>query len=492
MTASMKGRVAVWHRWLGWALTIPLVGWVVSAAVMTIVTMSAPNGLAGVYRLNPYNSVDIRLDSATITPTQLLAHLRSAYGIERLYWLRLQSRGSQLWYVAKPTPTALAMTFDAWSGKRLDPLPDSLLAGVAAEALIDSPVVGVRAASEYNRYYDVERVPAVWADVSGAQPARLILSRDEGRTLRRLNVETQRFEWWYRTFHVNQLTENIGLWTTLLYASALGVLLLTAFGYLLFWWRRPRSSTSDEGPARSAQSVQARSLHRKLGVVGGGILAIQLLVGSYLWLSLGPLEDPFRGKASFNPAWTAGMPTHLRLDPPASILQRVSATRPNLLRPIQAIEWRMIGSQPVWAITTRLDEPPLVVSVDGSPLGTLSPSVAGALARQEVVGTPAFTYIGSASQLYMDLNKPVPTYQFRFDDPGKTDIFVSQATGQIIQRRPRFWRLFSPFLDTHTFSITGSKTFDTTLLAAFQLLVLGMIVTGLIIQLPPFIKGRRI
>ncbi|MBL0891748.1 MAG: hypothetical protein IBJ19_14195 [Gemmatimonadaceae bacterium] len=487
----MKGRVAAWHRWLGWVLTIPLIGWLVSAAAMTLVTMNAPNGLAGVYRLNPYNSVDIRLDSATITPTQILAHLKSAYGIDRLYWLRLQSRGSQLWYVAKPTPTALALTFDAVSGKRLDPLSDSLLAVVAAEALIDSPVAGLTAATEYNRYYDVERIPAVWADVSGTQPARLILSRDEGRTLRRLNVETQRFDWWYRTFHVNQFTANMGLWTTLLYACALGVLLLTAFGYLLFWWRRPRASASDEGLARSAQGARARSLHRKLGVVGGGILSIQLLVGAYLWLSLGPLEDPFRGKASFNATWAAGFATQLQLATPASILRLVSAAQPNLRRPIQAIEWRMIGTQPVWAITTRLDEPPLVYSIDGRPLGLLSPMAAGALARQEVTGTPAFTYIGSSSQLYMDLNRPVPTYQFRFDDPGQTDVFVSQATGQIIQRRPRFWRLFGPFLDTHTFSITGRKAVDTTLLAAFQLLVLGIIVTGLIVQFSPFIHGKR-
>ena len=493
-SAKTKGRVATWHRWLGWIMVIPLAGWVVSAAVMTFVTMNAQNGLAGVYRLNPYNSVDLPLSAATVTPDALLTRIKSEYGIDRLFWLRLQSRGPHLWYVAKPTPTSLAMTFDARSGERLDPLPDSLLEVVAGEALIGSSVVGLKDATEYNRYYDVERVPAAWVDVAGAQPARLIISRDEGRTLRRLNIETQRFEWWYRTFHVNQFSANIGLWTTWLYACAVGVLLLTAFGYLLFWWRRPRSSQRQSGnesaaPSHVAQSARARSLHRKLGVVGG-TLSLQLLVGSYLWLSLGPLEDPFRGKTSFNRSWAAGFSTESTLDPPGSVLERVSPNLPKLSRPVQAVEWRMGGSRPIWAITTRLDEVPLVFHSDGTPLDRLPSELAGAMARQEMIGTPAFAYIGSSPQLYMDLNKPIPTYQFRFEDRGKTDVFVSQTTGQIIQRRPQFWRIFTPFLDTHTFAITGSKPIDTLLLAIFLLLVLGMLVTGVIVQLP-FIKRKE-
>lgn len=483
-SAKTKGAVATGHRWLGWLMTVPLAGWIVSSAVMMLVTMNAPNGLAGVYTLNPYNSVDIRLDSADIEPSVLLARLESEYGLERIYWLRLQSRGSQLWYVVKPTPTALAMTFDARSGARLDPLPDSLLAMVAAEALLGSPVVRVDSATEYNRYYEINRVPAVWAEVSGAQPSRLVLSRDEGRTLRRLNVETQRFEWWYRTFHVNQLTANIGLWTTLLYACALGVLTLTAFGYLLFWWRRPRPLTDDHGVVRGAKGARARSLHRKLGVVAGGILSIQLLVGSYLWLSLGPLEDPFRGKTSFNANWAAGLSTQQTLESPSAVLQSVSPTLGDLERPVQAIEWRAVQDRPVWSIATRLDEAPRIFSVDGTPMDSLTPESAGAIARQEMVGTPSFTYIASSPQLYMDLNKPIPTYLFRFDDPGQTDVYVAQATGQVIQRRPRFWRMFGPFLDVHMFTVTGNKTWDMVLLSSFQLIVLGMIVTGWIVQLP--------
>ncbi len=482
--ARTKARVASWHRWLGLALTVPLAGWAVSAAVMMLVTMDAPNGLAGVYTLNPYNSADVRLDEASVDPTAVLKTLAKDHGIERVYWLRLQSRGSQLWYVAKPTPYALAMVFDARSGARLDPLPDALLEVVAGEALAGGRVAAREPAPEYNRYYELDRVPVVRASIEGEQPATLVLSRDEGRTLRRLNAESERFNWWYRAFHVNQFSDHMALWTTLLFVAAVGVIMLSLFGYMLFWWRRPAESTPARMP-RPVSQAPSRNWHRKLGAIAGGILALELLVGGYLWMSLGPLEDPFRGKASFSSAWAGGFSTATPLAGPGVILHRVSASLPPSSRPVQAIEWRQLGEEQAWLITTRLDHEPLVFAAEsGAPIQVLAPEVAGEIARQEVIGKPPFKFVGSSPQLWMDLNRPVPTYQFRFDDPGRTDVYVAQKTGQIIQRRPKFWRMFGPFLAVHMFTFTGNKPVDMTLLATFQLAILGMIATGWRLQFP--------
>lgn len=482
--ARAKGAVAKWHRWLGWSMTVPLVAWVVSAAVMMLVSMNAPNGLAGIYSLNPYNSVDTQLEGAVVLPGELLSRLRSEFRLDRVYWLRLESRGPHLWYVVKPTPFALAMTFDARTGQRLDPLPDSLLAVVANETLVGSHVVAIESAPEYNRYYDVDRVPAVRAQVTGAQSARLVLSRDEGRTLRRLNAESQRFEWWYRLFHVNQLTDHKWIWTPILYACAVAVLLLTAFGYCLFWWRRPRGVTAGPDAPRSPHALRARLLHRRLGAIAGGILSIQLIIGAYLWLSLGPLEDPFRGKTSFRLDWASGLSTLSDVDSPKEALARLASVLPTSPRPVQALEWRSVGGQQVWVVTVRRDEPSLVFTRDGARVDSLPWMVVGEIARDEVVGRPAFTFVGSSPQLYMDLNRPIPTYQFRFADAAKTDVFVSQATGQVIQRRPQFWRVFGPFLAVHMFSVTGNKSWDMVLLVAFQIAVMGIIATGWFVRFP--------
>ena len=86
--------------------------------------------------------------------------------------------------------------------------------------------------------------------------------------------------------------------------------------------------------------------------------------------------------------------------------------------------------------------------------------------------------------MWMDLNRPLPAYQFRFNDPGQTDVYVAKNTGQVIQRRPWFWRMFGPFLTVHMFAFTGNKVLDMTLLATFQLAVLGMIATGWRVRFP--------
>src|SRR5688500_11225671 len=76
MAAGITARVAAWHRWLGLILTLPLLAWLVSSAAMMMVTMKLPpSGLAGSYRLNPYNSMDVPLASATMGPTPLLQRL---------------------------------------------------------------------------------------------------------------------------------------------------------------------------------------------------------------------------------------------------------------------------------------------------------------------------------------------------------------------------------------------------------------------------------
>lgn len=481
-----KARVAALHKWLGLVLTLPLLGWMVSAAAMMLTTMNAPNGLAGSYTLRPHNSIDVPLDLATVTPNAVLERARRDHGVERVYWLRLQSRGPHLWYVVKPTPYSAAMVYDARTGTRLDPLSDSLLAVVADEALEGSRVSGLAPASEYNRYYAADRLAAVRAQVDGAQPATLILSRDEGRTLRRLNAASGRFEWWYRTFHVNQYSSHLAFWTTLLYAAAVGVIVLSVLGYVLFLWRGRRQALV--AGAGNSSSLAARNLHRKFGAVAGGLLVVQLAVGIYLWLCLGPLEDPFRGKASFNRDWRGGFPTTTALADAGTVLRRVTpalaATSP-LPRPVQSIEWRRLADRDAWLVSPRKDRPARVFTAgEARAVDSLPPATALAVAREEVVGRPAARFIGPAPQLWMDLNRPVPTYRFRFADPHTSDIYVAQATGEVIQRRPEFWRYFEPFLAVHMFEFTGVKVVDVTLLAAFQLAVLVVIGSGWRLQFP--------
>jgi uncharacterized iron-regulated membrane protein len=484
-SSRTKARVASWHKWMGLILTVPLLGWIISAIAMMLITMEIPNGLQGVYRLQPYNSVDIRLDEAVITPTALLTRLSSEHGLERVHWMRLESRGPHLWYVVRPTPFSLAMTFDARTGQRLDPLSDELLALTANEALVGTRFAKLEPVPEFNRDYEIDRVPAVEATMVGEQPSKLFLSRDEGRTLRREDAEASAFHFWYKKFHVTQFTDDVIPWTAILYTFALGVVGLAILGYFMFWWRRKRPV----GVAPSRAGVfAARNLHRKVGIVVGGVLIIQLIAGIYIWLSLGPLNDPFRGKQSFTTEWSAGIPTRHQLANPSEVLSKVSGTLPAGPRPIQAIEWRRLGDKDAWFITPRQDERPIVFDAEtGQRIDALHPDVAGEIARQETVGHPGFAYLGPMHFESMDLNRRLPAYRFRFDDENKTDVYVLQNTGEIVMRRPAFWRLFGPFLAVHMLALTRNKVVDMTLFALFQLGFLVMIATGWRLQFP----GKR-
>jgi hypothetical protein len=484
-SSRTKARVASWHKWMGLILTVPLLGWIISAIAMMLITMEIPNGLQGVYRLQPYNSVDISLDQAVITPTALLKRLADEHGVERVHWVRLESRGPHLWYVVRPTPFSLAMTFDARTGQRLDPLSDEHLALTANEALVGTRFASLEPTPEFNRDYEIDRVPAVEAKMVGQQPSILMLSRDEGRTLRRIDAEAGKFHFWYKKFHVTQFTDDVIPWTTLLYTFALGVVALAILGYSLFWWRRKRPITAV--PSRAA-GFGARNLHRKVGIVVGGVLIIQLIAGIYIWLSLGPLNDPFRGKQSFTRDWSAGIPTDMQLANPAQVLSRISTTLPVGERPVQAIEWRRLGDQDAWFVTVRQDERPIVFdAATGTRIDALHPDVAGEIARQEMVGHPTFKYLGPLHFESMDLNRRLPAYRFRFDDEDVTDVYVLQNTGEIVMRRPAFWRLFGPFLAVHMLAVTRNKTVDMTLFFLFQLGFLVMIATGWRLQFP----GKR-
>lgn len=473
-----KPAVASWHRWLGLILSLPLLGWIISSAAMLFISTGFTNGLQGVFALKPYNSVDVPLTAAVLTPTQILKRLAGPHGIERVHWIRLESRGPHLWYVVRPTPTSLGLTFDARTGERLDPLPEELLRTVADEALEGTTAAGMRPVPEFNRDYAVARVPAMEVTMAGEQPSILLLSRDSGRTLRRMDPAAQNFHRWYQSLHVNQYTDHVIPWTALLYLCAVGVIVVTILGYFLFWWRRV-PVTAVPVAAKPAGWFSARNLHRKLGVGVGGVLIVQLLAGIYLWLSLGPLNDTFRGKGSFPTAWAAGIATREELADPATVLDRVAAGLPSSPRPVQAIEWRRLGGKPMWFVTLRRDERPYVFAAGSStPIEALHPEVAGAVAREEMAGQPTYDYLGPLHFQSMDLNRRLPAYRFRFHDADKTDVYVLQNTGEIVMRRPAFWRMFGPFYATHMLAVTRNKAVDITLLALFQGSFLVVILSG--------------
>ncbi len=464
--------VARYHRWIGLALTVPLLAWITSSQMLHYVGMTAPNGLQGIYELAPLNSVDVQLGSAEFSPSQIMARLREDLGLRRVFWLRLQAFGDRLAYLVKPTPFAPGMTFDASSGERLDPLDDRFLVQIAAEKLRETWPVAVRPADhEFHRDYAEDTVPASAVLMEGKQPSTLILSRHTGRTLRRIDSDASRFEWWYRNLHVLQWGPQMWAFTALLFGLALVVLWQTVSGGRLLWLRRHRRK------GRSARQ-RAFQFHRCFAAVIVLFLGAQMLVGAYMWLNLGPFQGVFRGKPTFEPDWGGGIATDSQLVSAARVIRQVSGELGLNGQPIQWIEWRSRLDESVVIVSPVRNEVGRVFDSNGKPLPRLTPDEAGRTASRYIKGRPAFQFEEKTTYYWNDLNRKIPAYRFRFDDLRASDVFVCQTTGDVISRRTDFWRAFGPFLRFHSFAWTQNRVVDTGLLIAFQLGLLGLLATG--------------
>jgi len=214
---------------------------------------------------------------------------------------------------------------------------------------------------------------------------------------------------------------------------------------------------------------------------------IQMLFGSWLWLKLGPLEDPFPGKGSFNPEWAGGFTTDRTLVSPEAVLERTALDLPDAERPVQAVERRVLDDREVWILEPRRMGTPLVFDgATGERIRALPPETVGRIVREEVAGRAAFQYLGEAQELWIDRNDRIPTYRFRFEDRWTTDVHADPATAQVIQRPPGIWRALGPFLGIHMMAATGRKWVDGPLLGFLQVGILLLVITGWRLELLRF------
>ena len=454
------------------AATVPILGWIISSAILHGVGLALPNGLQGVYELEPHNIEPVRLESADVLPPSAILQRASAGGLERIYWLRLEGLAGQPAYIVKPGPFMVERVYDARTGARLDPLPMETVRAIADQELAGTRVAHAHDEAEFNRYYTVDRVPAVSFEMEGAQPSELVLTRASGRTLRRTDPGAAWFERAYRTVHVWQWGDNLRLFTALLY-SLMGMgLVLVSLGYFLWWDRRAARRRWTDRVRRS------RRIHARVAPFAGFLLATQMLVGAYLWFNLGLIEPRFRGQGSFETEWTGG----IRVDEVPASVAEITPHVPTELREgahaIQRYEWRAIGDRRFWLVfESRNAEGVLIDAATGDRLKRLTPELAR-IAGESVVQGEALGAPEASTEYWMDFNARVPTYRFRFADPDDSDVHISQISGEVIQRRPAIWRAFGPFLVYHTFGFTGKPVVDTILLTSLQLAVLTMVATG--------------
>ena len=68
MNSSVRLRISRTHRLLGLVALVPLIGWIASSFVLHGVGLTLPNGLQGVYELQPHHAQDVRLEGDDVLP----------------------------------------------------------------------------------------------------------------------------------------------------------------------------------------------------------------------------------------------------------------------------------------------------------------------------------------------------------------------------------------------------------------------------------------
>ena len=469
---NARQRISRTHRFLGLISLLPLLGWIVSSFVLHGVGLFLPEtGLRGEYRLVAEHVDRADLRSSSILPPDSILDRLAAAGLDRIYWLRLDQLGAEPAWIVKPGPFESERTYDAYSGARLDPLPVERLRSIVDAELVGTTAAAAREGAEFNRYYAASEVPTVTFEMEGEQPSTVVLERGSGRTLGRTDPLAAAFSTAYRTLHIWQWGQPIWVFTGILFLAAGIALVAVLLGYVLWWDRRTRRKRWTD------QVRTERRLHAKFAPVAGIVLATQMLVGAYLWFNLGVIEPRFRGQGSFRSDWAGGIPTSEHLPTPSEI-DAVVAEGGNRPVRVQRYEWRAVGDERFAIAYPRKDDVGVVVDlvrrevVDG-----LSEEQARVAGEMVVLGEAVGAGV-EAEEYWMDFNRFIPTWRFRFSDPDASDVHISASTGEVIQRRPEIWRAFGPFLTYHTFGFTGNAWIDTILLGLMQAVLLLMMITG--------------
>jgi ferredoxin len=221
-----------------------------------------------------------------------------------------------------------------------------------------------------------------------------------------------------------------------------------------------------------------KKLHKWVGLLTG----IQVL----LWLVSGlviSLLDPAKVSGRH---WASGTVTNT---PPhhASELLEPAELPATYLEAATALDLDSWQGRPVYRISYA-DGEALVNAVDGSVM-TTGKAEAAELARQDFTGDGAIVSVerGMAPDLETRNNHGV-YWRVDFSDRANTSIYISESTGEILQRRNSFWRVRDFFWMLHIMDYSGRENFNNFLVIGVALIALWLGISGFLLLFDSFTR----
>jgi ferredoxin len=222
--------------------------------------------------------------------------------------------------------------------------------------------------------------------------------------------------------------------------------------------------------------VFLKKLHKWVGLLVGIQVLLWLLSGLMLsWL------DP--AKVSGN-QWAQESSHTPQTIPDGKLLEPGDLTAEQLNGAL-SISLKVKRGLPVYRIR-RSESTNLVNAIDGSAIVT-DEHEAGRLAQKNFTGDGEITSIESGIAPDIETRNSTGAYwRVNFSDKVHTSIYISASTGDILERRNSYWRVFDFFWMLHIMDYSGHENINNTLIIIVALVAIWLGVSGFILLFGSF------
>ena len=219
-----------------------------------------------------------------------------------------------------------------------------------------------------------------------------------------------------------------------------------------------------------------KKLHKWVGL----LIGIQVL----LWLLSGlvmSLLDPAKVSGQ---QWARHAEHEPQIFPQGLLLEPDQLSAEQLNGAI-SMQLQMIRGQATYRIR-RADGVTLVNATDGSVI-LFDKLAAERLARQEFTGEGEIASIESGVAPDRETrSRTGPYWRINFSDSANTSLYLSKTTGEILDRRNSYWRVFDFFWMLHIMDYAGRQNFNNTLIIVVALIAIWLGLSGFILLFGSF------
>ncbi|CAN5385542.1 hypothetical protein BH09PSE1_BH09PSE1_01620 [soil metagenome] len=216
-----------------------------------------------------------------------------------------------------------------------------------------------------------------------------------------------------------------------------------------------------------------RTLHKWVGLV----LGLQFILWSFSGAMMALLDnDKVSGAISMREPVAVVVPSGVL--PLGRIAERFG-------EPITSLRLKPLGSGYVYQAVTPSGVR-LINAITGEPVA-IDAGRASALATGAFSGADPIRSVRKVTEGDVETRMlPLPLWRVEFADPEKTTLLLSEATGEVLERRTDTWRLWDIFWMIHIMDYTKRESFNHPLIITVATGILWLALSGLILLFRAF------